>query len=239
VPAAASPSRCRRHSVSRFFKLATGRYPGRRWEVADVLRLVVEKPLAVLGAALFLFSIAGVVISFTEVPAAQNLAAAQIDGDAAPTATEPHATPTPVLWLPGLSAYDVTVNLEKQRFDCTSPDLSQPTVTWECTRAEQDRLAEYVVSITGSDSSHVSSVDAQVVTRGTTPNGEIAAAFISSDFLSSMAALPYEGADMSQARAWVKQNVADGGETTIGSAQFSLASEGQSWNLNVSALDAQ
>ncbi len=58
-----------------------------------MLRLVVEKSLAVLGAALFLFSIAGVVISFTEVPTAQNLAAAQIEGDSAPTATESPATP--------------------------------------------------------------------------------------------------------------------------------------------------
>ena len=202
-----------------------------------VLRQIVEKALAGLGALLFLSSIAGVFISFTEQPGAVDVASAAANPPATVTvAPSPSPTPPPALeWLPGLSAYDVTVNLAKQRFECNSPDLNHPPVTWHCTRTEDDGSANYAVSITGNDSSHVRSVEAQAIMHGTTPNAAIADGFIASDFLSSMASIPYDGADMNGARKWVKTNIAEGGETTIGGVKFTLSINDQTRTLEVSS----
>ena len=201
-----------------------------------MLRQVIEKALAGFGALLFLSSIAGVFISFTEQPGPLPGANAAAN----PTVVaSPSPTPAPAPEsLPGLSAYDVTVNLEKQRFDCSSPDLNSPPVTWTCTRGEEDGSAEYAVSITGNDSSHVKSVTAQAISHGTTPHGAIADGFIAADFLSSMASLPYNGADMNGARSWVKTNIGNGGETTIGGANFTLSINDQTRTLEVIAAGA-
>lgn len=201
-----------------------------------MLRQIIEKALAGFGALLFLSSIAGVFISFTEQPVPLAVA------NAAPSpmvVASPSPTPAPVVeWLPGLSAYDVTVNLEKQRFGCTSPDLNRPPVTWTCTRAEEDGSADYAVSINGNDSSHVKSVTAQAIMHGTTPHAAIADGFIAADFLSSMALLPYNGADTDGARNWVKTNIGDGGETTIGGARFTLSINDQTRTLEIKATGA-
>lgn len=202
-----------------------------------MLRKVIEKALAGLGALLFLSSIAGVFISFTAQPGALEVASAAGNPPATvAVAPSPSPTPPPALeWLPGLSAYDVTVNLASQRFDCNSPDLAHPPVTWTCKRVEEDGSAEYDVSITGNDSSHVRSVSARAIMHGTTPNAAIADGFIASDFLSSMASLPYDGADMSGARKWVKTNIGGGGETTIGGIKFTLSINDQTRALEVTA----
>ncbi len=205
-----------------------------------MLRQVIEKALAGFGALLFLSSLAGVFISFTEQPGPLAIANAAANPTvvASPSPT-PSPTPAPAPeWLPGLSAYDVTVNLEKQRFACTSPDLNHPPVTWTCTRAEEDGSADYAVSINGNDSSHVASVTAQAITHGTTPHAAIADGFIASDFLSSMALLPYNGADTNTARNWVKANIGDGGETTIGGAKFTLSINDQTRTLEIKATGA-
>lgn len=204
-----------------------------------MFRQIIEKALAGLGALLFLSSIAGVVISFTEQPGPLGVANAATNPPVTAT-VEPSPTPAPDLeWIPGLSAYDVTVNLGKQRFDCSSPDLNNPPVTWTCGRVEEDESAEYLVSITGNDSSHVKSVTAQMISHSTTPNAAIADGFIAADFLSSMASLPYNGADMGAAKRWVKANIGDGGETTIGAATFTLSIDDQSPTLEVIATGAR
>jgi len=135
---------------------------------------------------------------------------------ASPASSRPLSSPT----IPGLTAADVTGNLERRGLDCTGIRIeSGGTATWFCSGSA-----------------------GQVTVRGTSPTrirAVNAAAFGSdrqaADFLGFVATVPYDGAQPQSARAWVESQVASGGSTSFGGARFQLGGPAQARWLDIIA----
>lgn len=118
--------------------------------------------------------------------------------------------------IPGLTAADVKLNLEKLGFSCAGPELgSDEMVSWNC--SSKSSKYEYLVEILGYSPTKIVMIEATALnyTAGNTNS-------LVSDFLSYLATLPYDGADPVSASNWVKSNIARNSETIISNVKFQL-----------------
>jgi hypothetical protein len=114
------------------------------------------------------------------------------------------AEPTPNLKttgrLPGLSAVNVTINLEGQEFTCTQVKKVAGHYERTCLKGLPSTSLFQVV-ISGTEPFVVDFIRTSV-RQNENPDNKIAA-----EFLSLMAALPYDGATPEDARAWVESTI--------------------------------
>ncbi|MGD9932882.1 MAG: hypothetical protein AB7T37_04115 [Dehalococcoidia bacterium] len=151
----------------------------------------------------------------------------------APTNTpKPTATPEPPTSIPGLTAADITKNLEPRGFKCSGPDRGQTMELWSCTSTSTSTII--TVSFMGASATRIRSVSATViVTAPGQPDSPAA------DFLGYLATLPYDRADPAKARAWVEANISAGGELVIGDARFTLSGPKGGRSLDIVAVGAR
>lgn len=147
-----------------------------------------------------------------------------------PQMTVPPATPLPE-WITGLSAVDVTGNLENQGLVCAGPRQMQTLVSWDCSAA--NGIIEYWVSVMGLNATHIRSISATVSNSSGAGDDQVAARF-----LGYVASVPYDDGNPSQAQQWVRTNIASGGDRVIGSARFSLSGPPTARSLEIVAIGA-
>jgi hypothetical protein len=139
----------------------------------------------------------------------------------------PTAEPTPSLKatgrLPGLSAVNVTVNLEGQEFTCTQVKKVADHYERTCLKGLPSTSLFQVV-ISGTEPFVVDFIRTSV-RQNENPDNKIAA-----EFLSFMATLPYDGATPEDARAWVESTIPtlrgqpdDAKETMFGAVKYVLS----------------
>ena len=131
---------------------------------------------------------------------------------------------------------EIKVNLKEQwQLSCGGPitDLTGG-VQWSCTRLRNDIGIEYIVDFFGANPTRIEGVSAKVIQQGTSNIDEAAFAF-----LGFVATLPYEDSDPECAQAWVENNIATGGETTIGGVQFDLHTTATARILEIYSVNAK
>ncbi|HEX9384917.1 MAG TPA: hypothetical protein VF918_01245 [Anaerolineales bacterium] len=138
----------------------------------------------------------GVVIS--------TFTAAPVNSPAPSEASQPTLAPTPnsevMGQLPGLSPVNVTVSLEGQKFTCTA--VKKVTVYYErtCLRGLPSvNLIQIVIS--GRETSIVDFIEISIL-QNENPENKTA-----HEVLGFIAAMPYDGADPEEARAWVESTI--------------------------------
>jgi hypothetical protein len=143
---------------------------------------------------------------------------------ATPTATpRPTATPVPIedsvaqfgSQIPGLTAADVTINLEDRGHTCEGPNEFLDGVEYLC-ELDTDPIYVERVEIVGMSPTEIRSVESAYFWFGDPTQMDARA----DDFLGYMATLPYEGAAPADARTWVQANTS--GTTTFGPATYEL-----------------
>lgn len=141
-------------------------------------------------------------------------------------------TPEPVEWIPGLTAIDVTGNLEDRGFDCEGPRPLQTLDDWTCTSSATDFSWQIYVSVLGDGPQSIRSITASVIdTTGASER--------STEFFGFLATVPYDDASPDEARAWVEDHPRDDAETTFGSARFYVSGPVAGRSLDIVALDAR
>ncbi len=106
----------------------------------------------------------------------------------------------PYVFIPGANRIDVTKNLEDRDFTCEVETDSDGLKTWYC---EDDAANHnYVVEIYGKSSSEILSVVATASNFSIADTNELV-----DDFLGYIASLPYDNAQRSEARQWVKDSL--------------------------------
>ena len=155
----------------------------------------------------------------------------------APTALPPTpvppspTTPPSPSFIQGLTRVDVTINLERRGFQCSGQQFMRNRVAWVCRSAALDGSYEFTVDIQGASSTQIDFVNAIALNYGSRPTEQVAV-----DFLGYIASVPYEGSRPAEARQWLIQNIAAGGEMTIGTAHFRLFGSGRNRNLQITSL---
>ncbi|MCX2728526.1 hypothetical protein OO015_13630 (plasmid) [Thermomicrobium sp. 4228-Ro] len=117
--------------------------------------------------------------------------------------------------IPGITAADITLNLEKKGFDCDLW-LGQVNPQWTCTLQLPGDAGEARVVVHGYSPTRILYIDATVMAW------HMSIVDAATPILGYVATLPYEGAEPEKARDWVKQAIAAGGEHTmvIGAVRF-------------------
>lgn len=156
----------------------------------------------------------------TSTPASTNTPVPTNTPRPSPTATP---TPAPPEYISGLTAADVTKNLEPRGFKCRGPRSGQTMQLWDCSSGD----GNIQVSFMGASPTRIRSVSATAL-------GSDAASF-----LRFLASLPYKDADPAKAQEWVTANVAAGGETVIGSARFVISGPAGARSLDIVAIGAK
>jgi hypothetical protein len=138
--------------------------------------------------------------------------------------------------LPGLSPVNVTVNLEQQNFTCTQ--VKKGVVYYErtCLRGLPSTVLFQVV-ISGREPFIVDFIKASV-RQNENPDNKIA-----TEFLSFMAAMPYEGATPEDARQWVENTIPtlsgkpeDAQEAVFGGVKYVLSGPPTALTLEMGQL---
>ena len=126
--------------------------------------------------------------------------------------SDPESPATPV--IPGLTAADVTANMEEQGFECSGPEQLQTQIAYTCSWS--DGLMDMTVDVYGTSPTQVTLVEATVTDAAPDVRaGEMAA------FLGFVATLPYDGAEPEKARSWVEKHFdAAGQQGNVQSATF-------------------
>lgn len=109
--------------------------------------------------------------------------------------------------IPGITAADITLNLEKKGFECELW-IGQVNPEWMCTLRLPGDVGEARVLVHGYSPTRILFIDATVM-AWLVPIVDAA-----TPILGYIATLPYEGAEPEKARAWVEQAIAAGGEHT-------------------------
>jgi hypothetical protein len=111
--------------------------------------------------------------------------------------------------LPGLTAADVTINMENKGFECGGMQIGEKYTTWACEStlaplgdAQRHTVTDVVLQVTGDGPSEIYSVDTTVLVYDRAGNDELAG-----ELLGYVATIPYEGSQPELARAWVENNV--------------------------------
>jgi hypothetical protein len=149
------------------------------------------------------------------------------------------STPTPastseiVGQLPGLSPMNVTVGLEGQQFTCTAVKNVGSHYERTCLKGLPSETLFQVV-ISGRESFLVDFIQASV-RQAKNPDPKIAV-----EFLTPLAALPYDGATPEDARAWVESTIpalsGEVQEASFGSVKYVLSGPPQTILLEIGEL---
>lgn len=137
-------------------------------------------------------------------------------GTATPVAAAPPVAPVATdsdPSIPGLHAVDVTKNLAARGYQCSDMRREASGVSWSC-----DFRSENIVTVSGQGPTRIEYVSVTSLGDET----EAAAA------LGYIATIPFDGADPSTAREWVKQNIRQGGRRIIGPVEYRLSVDGGS-----------
>ena len=127
------------------------------------------------------------------------------------TSTTAQQRPT----IPGLTATDVTVNLEERGFECDGPDDGPVYMTWTCRLGHE--LGEYMVTTYGHSSTELVLIEADAVTYAGNPTA------LARPVLGFVATLPYEGSFPQAARRWVEQRLGKKGRRYFGSVLYEVS----------------
>ncbi len=134
--------------------------------------------------------------------------------------------------LPGLGTGDLKVYFEDRHFTCSDLIFEGEYSTRTCTRYSYDGLTYYHVQYSTKHLPGVDVVDAAVLQYG--EPDDVAAA----DFLSAVAAFPYDGAEPDKAGAWVKAWLGSGARTaTFGGVPFALSGGPAARTLTIGRLE--
>lgn len=172
-------------------------------------------------------------------PAAQTIAAPTAAAARLTPAGQAISSPTAAPaaeFIAGLTVADIKLNLEKRGLRCEGPRALVTLQSWTC-KGNQGSDVEFMVDVLGIDATRVRSVDANVLQYQAQPTDAIAA-----EFLGFIATLPYDKSDPTQAREWVRANIArSGSNLVIASARFELtrAETGRAHSLDIVAVGAR
>ena len=135
--------------------------------------------------------------------------------------------------LPGLTAVNVTVNLEGQKFTCTAVKKDVTYYQRTCLKGLPSESLFRVV-ISGREPFLVDLIEASVRQAGN-PDNQIA-----SEFLGLMAGMPYDGATPEDARAWVESAIpalsGEAQEMTFGGVKYVLSEPSNALVLEMGEL---
>jgi hypothetical protein len=174
------------------------------------LRATVRRLLGSLAAYIVVASLSGALASTALSSSPQRFAASGV--------------------LPGLVAADVYVRLERRGFNCSGPTRAGGLQDWYCTK-DVSWIVSYFVHIVGSDAFHVKLISASVFVyaEGRRPNA------FAAPVLSSVATVPYRGADPARASAWVRAYVGTRRQALrIAHARFMVFGNARARFLNIS-----
>jgi hypothetical protein len=117
--------------------------------------------------------------------------------------------------IPGVTVAHVTGQLKQRGYQCQAPQETSGTWVTDCTLSQDGVF--YDVALLGSTTTEVDEVQAALVNDGREPTQADAGPFFSMviDTLG-----PINGA--TQAKSWVLQNLAQGGQTTAGELQLDM-----------------
>ena len=139
---------------------------------------------------------------------------------------------TPALarpWLEGVTSADLIKTYQQTGLRCAGPTVEETRLKWTC--KGKKRRATVSVEFVGLTRNYIEYLTATVQQSGTSPDDRIAAAF-----LGSVATLPYDAAEPRTARRWVEEQIANGGETVIGTARFRLFGSPGARSLDIQAV---
>jgi len=160
----------------------------------------------------------------TTVPAATSAAATEGQKAGGPEMTETR-------WLRGLWANDVRKALGTAAMTCTGPVLENKFSVWSCESGTP--LVSYKARFYGTAPGKIEYITA-IVSQTERPKDELALrVFV------ALAGLHFEGSDPAKARAWVRENLAKGGNTVFGPAKFKLQGDERRRQLDIKASGSE
>ncbi len=134
-------------------------------------------------------------------------------------------------WLRGLWANDIRKTLEAVNMPCTGPAMESRQSVWSCESATP--LVAYKARFYGNAPGKIEYITA-TITQSDRPKDDLPLrVFV------ALAGLHFEGADPQKARAWVRANIAAGGSTSFGPAQFKLLGDERRRQLDIKAVGSE
>jgi len=150
---------------------------------------------------------------------------------AAPPADQAAAPAFETRWLRGLFADDVRAAVAKIGMTCKGPNVENRTNVWLCESGTP--LVSYKARFYGTAPGKIEYITA-TVSQTERPKDDVALrVFV------ALAGLHFEGSDPSKARAWVRDNVAKGGNTVFGPAKLKLQGDERRRQFDIKASGSE
>lgn len=128
-------------------------------------------------------------------------------------------TPTEgVRAIPGIQLADVSLNLTNKGFSKTGPTKIGSIYSTTCKQSQVG--LEMICVIDGHTPSAVHRISANVLQ---TAFPEDQTSTVAAEFLSYVASIPFDGADTRANSDWVRDNIENGGQMTVGPVRFEIA----------------
>lgn len=132
-------------------------------------------------------------------------------------------------WIAGLTVLEVPDRLKERYLSCEGLTPRGETMNvWECEGSPGENDAGYEVSIVGQGAECARTVTAKVGGEGGVLLEEVAM-----DFLTFVASLPYEGAQLARAQQSVRESASSGGKLSLSNANLELLSEEEARVLRI------
>ena len=151
-----------------------------------------------------------VVVAVAAVVVVVMIATRGSDGSTTTKTTTAPTTKT----IPGIAAVDLHGNLTDRGFTLRK-NLTLKPASWICTLRTDEY--QYEGGAYGAGPSQITKIDAMTLNFSSKDTGTVAV-----DFLALIASMPYEGANQSQAQAWVRANINTAATTVIGPVKFEM-----------------
>jgi hypothetical protein len=131
----------------------------------------------------------------------------------------------------GATLSRVTAALTAKGYQCT--DTRRVSDTWitACSLTDDQNGVVYDVSLGGSDATNVGLISAGLVSIG----GGSPTSAEASQLFSTIVGAVGQGSEVSQANAWIQQNLAAGGDTTAGNLRLALSRPSSAYLLIVTS----
>jgi len=150
---------------------------------------------------------------------------------AAKPAPQAGADVTETRWLRGLWANDIKQALGSVGLTCTGPALENKFSVWSCESGTP--LVSYKTRFYGTAPGKIEYITA-TVSQTERPKDDVALrVFV------ALAGLHFEGSDPATARAWVRDNVATGGNTEFGPAKLKLQGDQRRRQFDIKASGSE
>ncbi len=135
----------------------------------------------------------------------------------APAVEKASTPPLETRWLRGLWASDIQKALPQPNVACQGPKKEGQTNAWSCEWGTV--LVHYKVLFYGSAPGKIEYVNASVVQADQPKDARVLPLF------TALAGLRFNGAEPAQARGWLEQSLASGGQTAFGPAKFKVSGD--------------